>query len=187
MSDSRRELHDKFLKDRIVPLGLPINDEIATEIVEDLLLLEKQSTHEPITIYIHSPGGSVAAATAIIRTIENLEPKVCTLCAGQAHSMAAIILAAGSRGSRGAITDSVIAFSRISGGNRMMPETQSRLLQIEEELLETICRHSKMTKEQAAALFESGRYLSPPEARDLGIIDHIYQNPRLRTTSVWKP
>jgi ATP-dependent Clp protease protease subunit len=184
MKESAQRWEDKLLKDRLVTLGTPIDDRIATELIAKLLFLEKQSTQEPITLYIHSPGGSVAAGIAIIRTIETLQATVCTLCVRQAHSMAAIILAAGSRGSRGAMTDSIIAFSRISGGDRMMPETQSRLLQIEEELLEIICRHSRMTKEQAAALFDSSRNLSPPEARDLGIIDHIYQNPRLHTPSV---
>lgn len=174
MSESRPQWSDKFPKDRIVPLGTPINEEIGAEIIEKLLFLEKQSTDEPITIYIHSPGGSVAAGTAIIRTIETLKAKVCTHCAGQAHSLAAIILAAGSRGFRSASIDSIIAFSRVCGGTSTKLEMRQQLVEIEEELLETICRHSRMTKEQAVALFESNRKLSLREARDLGIIDRIY-------------
>lgn len=164
---------DKFLKDRIVTLGTPINDEIATELIAKLIFLEKQSA-DPITFYIHSPGGSVDAGIAIIRTIESLSPKVYTHCAGQAHALAAIILAAGSRGSRSASANSVIGFERVRAGTSMTAETDSHLLRIEEELIETTCRHSGMTKEQAAALFESSKSLNPPEARNLGIIDHIY-------------
>jgi ATP-dependent Clp protease protease subunit len=164
---------DKFLKERIVPLGTAIDKRIATDLIAKLLFLEKQSTHEPITLYIHSPGGSVAAGIAIIRTIETLGPKVCTLCVREAHSMAAIILAAGSPGARWATTNSAISFGRVSAGDSMTAEKQSHLVRMEEELIEITCRHTGMTKEQAAALFESGRYLSPQEARDLGIIDHI--------------
>src|SRR5689334_7988924 len=113
MGESLKPWEDKDLKERIVILGTPIDDEIATELIAKLLFLEKQSTQNAITFYINTPGGSATAGIAIIRTIESLAPKVCTHCVGQAHSLAAIILAAGSRGSRSAATDSVIAFSRV--------------------------------------------------------------------------
>lgn len=171
--DPHMPLNDKFLKDRVVLLGSPIDDEEAKQVIAKLLFLEKQSKEEPITLYINSPGGSASAGVSIIRTMESLQPTIRTHCIGQAHAMAAIILAAGSRGFRSAETNALITFSRVWAGTPVPPEKQMYLDRIEEDLISTTSRLTGLTKEQTVKLFDSSNSLNPSEARDLGIIDQV--------------
>ena len=90
-------------------LGSPINDQEAKEVIAKLTLLQSKSKHDPIKLYINSPGGSVTAGIAILDTMQSLEAPVHTICIGQAHSMAAIVLAAGSRGNRSAMANATIS------------------------------------------------------------------------------
>jgi ATP-dependent Clp protease protease subunit len=165
---------DQFPKDRSVLLGSPISDQEAARVIAQLLFLEKQSKDKPITLYINSPGGSVTAGIAILRTMESLQTKVYTHCIGQAHSMAAIILAAGSRGCRIAATNSAITFSRIRVGTSTPPEQRVQLDKMQRDLIATTSRLTGMTKEQTTELFDSEKTLSAQEARALGIIDEIH-------------
>src|SRR6266404_1416242 len=126
-NETKMPYSDKLLKERVVLLGLPISDEEATQVIAKLLFLQMQSKTAPITLFINSPGGSATAGLAIINTIESLKPEVRTSCIGQAHSMAAIILASGSPGSRSAMTNALIAFSEIVAQGEMTPDKQAHL------------------------------------------------------------
>jgi len=166
---------DKFLKDRIVFLGTPIDDKEAKTVIAKLLFLESLSAVQPITMYINSPGGSASAGLAILATMESLKPKLYTFCPGQAHSLAAIILASGTHGCRGAATDAIIAFSRVRAGEPMTPEKQIYLNRIETQLVVRTYRATGMLKHQIADLFQSERPLTSPEAKELGIIDDVFE------------
>jgi len=170
---SRMLSKDDYLKNRSVLLGTAIDDDEATRVIAYLLFLEKQSKDEPITLYINSPGGSATAGLAILRTMETLKPKIQTCCIGQAHSMAAIILAAGTHGFRSSNTNAVIAFSRLRAAQNMTPEKQIYFDRLEAELITTTSRLTGMTKEQTTKLFDSSEALTSNRARDLGIIDRI--------------
>lgn len=172
-TESQMTLDEKLLKDRTVLLGSPIDDAVATEVIAKLLFLEAQSKEKPITLYINSPGGSATAGIAIIRTVEALQPRIHTHCLGQAHSIAAIILAAGSHGYRSAATNAVISFSRVWSGTPSTPEKQKHLDRLENDLIENTTRLSGMTKEQTSKLFDSSEHIPSQQAIELGIIDHI--------------
>jgi ATP-dependent Clp protease, protease subunit len=164
---------EKLLKQRGILIGLPITDKEATEIIAKLLFLEQQSTNEPITIYINSPGGVVTAGIAILDTIELLKPKIYTVCKGHAHSLAAIILAAGSLGCRCAIPDAKISFSKVIAGSPVIPEKRAQTQRMERVLIDRTSRMTGMTRERTRSLFFTNQTLNAIEARDLGIIDEV--------------
>jgi ATP-dependent Clp protease protease subunit len=171
--ETRMPYSDKLLKERAILLGFPIDDQTAREVIARLLFLEKMASNAPVTLYINSPGGSVTAGLAIIETIESLKPEVRTCCIGQAHSIAAIILAAGSAGRRSAVTNALIAFSEIRAGGELTPEKQAHLERMKAALLDKTTNHTKMSLQQVSDLFASSRPLTPSEARSLGIIDFV--------------
>jgi ATP-dependent Clp protease, protease subunit len=171
--DSRMPANDKLLKHRIVLLSTVISDQEATQVIAKLLFLEMQSTDAPITLRINSPGGSATAGLAIIKTVESLRPKVQTHCIGEAHSIAAIILAAGTRGLRSAEINTIISFSPVLLASPPTTETQMYLNRLEGTLIGTTARLTGMTTDQTTVLFNSRKNLNPAEARDLGIIDQI--------------
>jgi ATP-dependent Clp protease protease subunit len=162
-----------MLQDRIVLLGTPIDDTVATYIIACLLFLEAQSKATPISLYINSPGGSVTAGVAILDTMRSLKPPVHTVCIGQANSMAAIILTAGVHGNRIALTNATIGFSEVTASGPMTPEKLDHLNKLQTILTDTVVQNTNMTTEQVHQFFSSGRLIPPTEARALGIIDTI--------------
>src|SRR5215469_1263349 len=143
---------------------MPIDDGTANDVIAKLLFLEMQSKTKPITLYINSPGGSASAGIAILRTLEALQPKVCTHCVGQAHSMAAIVLAAGTHGCRSAGANATITFSRVEVGGDITPEKLMHVKRIERDLIDATARFTGMTKMQVGRLFVSSQSLSASEA-----------------------
>ena len=166
-------LEDKLLQDRIIFLGTPIDDTVATQTIARLLFLEAQSKDTAISLYINSPGGSVTAGVAILDTMRSLKPPVHTVCIGQANSMAAIILTAGVHGNRIALTNATIGFSEVTASGPMTPEKLDHLNKLQTILTDTVVQNTNMTTEQVHQFFSSGRLIPPTEARALGIIDTI--------------
>ena len=166
---------DELLKQRGVLLSSEINEKEATEVIARLLFLQRQSTNTPIFLYINSPGGSVTSGLAIIQTIESLKPEVNTRCIGQAHSMAAIILASGSPGKRSAVTNAIIAFSEIVSVGPISPDKRVYLEKMKTALVEILLKRTRLSAAQLKDLFASSRPLTPAEARDAGIVDHIFE------------
>lgn len=164
---------DKLLKDRIVFLGSPISDEVGTEVIAKMLFLQSQSSNQPIALYINSPGGSVAAGLAILSTMETLAPKVHTVCVGQAHSMAAIILTCGSAGNRYAVTNAFITFSNVRTGDISDAEKQKQIERMQSVLVEKTMSATGLVKAKVEELFNSEEALTAAQAHDLNIIDQI--------------
>lgn len=165
---------DKSLQKRIVALDLPISDEDATVVIAKLLFLQSQSARDPITLAIDSPGGSVTACMAIIDTMQSLKPQVHTSCIGQAHGIATIILAAGSRGNRTAVSNATISFGILTIGSAtgsMDRDKQAEFERIIRILVNITSQITGMTTEKVRTLFASGEPLTTTKATRLGIID----------------
>lgn len=165
----------KYLQKRIVVLELLFSDEDATDVIAQLLFLQFQSSRDPITLAIDSPGGSVSAGMAIIDTMQSLEPQVHTRCIGQAHGMATIILAAGSRGNRAAVSNAKIAFGEFSSKGSMDRDKEAELERMTRILVNITSQMTGMTTEKVRNLFTSGNLSTATEATSLSIIDHVVE------------
>lgn len=164
---------NKFLNERIVLLGSPIDEQVAAETNAKLLLLEKESQVRPIRLLVNSPGGSVAASLSILKTIKALRPEVHTICVRQAHSTATIIVAAGTPGKRMATADAILSFSVAEAGGPIGPEKERQLQQATVDLVRDFAPMTRMTTNEVIDLFISRKEIRGEEARRLGIVDEV--------------
>lgn len=173
------DIYSRLLKDRIVFLGGPINDDVANVVVAQLLFLEMENPDADISLYINSPGGSVTAGMAIFDTMNYIKPHVRTVCIGMAASMGAFLLMAGQKGKRQALPNSEVMIHQPLGG----AEGQATDVVIRAEwLLNTKKRMNRLmaemtgqTPEKVAQDVERDYFMSAEEALSYGIIDEIYQ------------
>jgi ATP-dependent Clp protease, protease subunit len=174
------DIFSRLLMDRIIFLGSPINDDVANLIIAQLLFLEADDQDKDIYVYINSPGGSVYAGLAIYDTIQYLKAPVNTMCMGMAASMGALLLATGATGKRSALPNSRIMIHQPSGGSQGTAadiEIQAKeILYARERLNNILARHTGQTPEQIASDVERDRFMSPTEAKDYGIIDHVVEH-----------
>lgn len=171
------DLYSRMLRDRIVVLDSAIEDWTATMITGQLLFLEQMNPWEEISLYINSPGGLISAGLAIYDTMQFISCPVATLCMGQAASMAAVLLAAGAPGRRFSLPHSRIMIHQPHGGYtgqasdiQIHAQEIGRLKGI---LTEILARHSGMDTEELDQMLDRDTFLSPQEARGLGLIDGI--------------
>lgn len=171
------DIYSRLLKDRIVLLGLPVDDHISALVCAQLLFLESEDPEKEIFLYINSPGGSVTAGLAIYDTMQYISPPVSTLCMGQAASMGALLLCAGASGKRYALPNSRIMIHQPSGGFRGQAtdiDIQAReVLRLKEILNEIMGRHTGKTAEEIANYTERDNFMGAQEALDFGLIDRI--------------
>jgi len=171
------DIFSRLLMDRIVFLGSGINDEVANVVIAQLLFLEAENPERDINIYINSPGGSVQAGLAIYDTMQFLNAPVATICMGMAASMGAFLLAAGTKGKRRALPNSRIMIHQPSGGSYGSAsdiEIQAKeILYARERLNALLAHHSGQTLDQIADDVDRDRFMSPQEALEYGIIDHV--------------
>jgi ATP-dependent Clp protease protease subunit len=171
------DIFSRLLMDRIVFLGTPIDDNVANIIIAQLLFLEADDPEKDIYLYINSPGGSVYAGLAIYDTIQYMKAPVATMCMGLAASMGSLLLATGAPGKRSALPNSRIMIHQPSGGGSGTAadiEIQAReIIYARERLNEILARHTGQTVERIAADIDRDRFMSPEEAKDYGIIDHV--------------
>ncbi|HPP88403.1 MAG TPA: ATP-dependent Clp protease proteolytic subunit, partial [bacterium] len=164
-------------KDRIIFLGLEIDEAYANVIVAQLLFLESEDPEKDINIYINSPGGIVTAGLAIYDTIQYIRPEISTICVGQAASMAALILAAGAKGKRFSLPHSRIMIHQPLGGARGQAtdiEIQTReMLRIKKLLNEILAYHTGHDIAEIERDTDRDNYMTPEMAKDYGIIDEI--------------
>lgn len=169
--------YNKLFEERIIYLGVQVDDASANDIIAQLITLESQDPERDVTIYINSPGGSFTAFMAIYDTMQYIRPEIQTVCMGQAASAAAVLLAAGTPGKRLALPNARILLHQPSGG----AEGQSSDLEIQAQeimrmrgLLErVISQHTGRDEAQVRKEIERDKILTPEEARDYGIIDEI--------------
>jgi ATP-dependent Clp protease, protease subunit len=171
------DIYSRLLEDRIIFLGTEVNDMVANSIMAQLLFLDKSGHTQDIKMYINSPGGSVTAGLAIYDTMQLVEPDIATYCLGQCASMGALLLAAGSAGKRFALPNSRVMIHQPSAGARgtaMDMEIQiAETLNLKERLEGIMGHHCNKTAEEVAKATERDNFLSPEEAKDFGLIDHI--------------
>jgi ATP-dependent Clp protease, protease subunit len=171
------DIFSRLLMDRIVFLGTPIDDNVANIIIAQLLFLEAEDPEKDIYLYINSPGGSVYAGLAIYDTIQYMRAPVATMCMGLAASMGSLLLATGAEGKRSALPNSRIMIHQPSGGSHGTAtdiEIQAKeILYARERLNEILARHTGQTVERIAEDVDRDRFMSPVEAKEYGILDHV--------------
>jgi len=171
------DIYSRLLKERIVFLGLPIDDNVANLVVAQLLFLEAEDPKKDITLFINSPGGVVSSALAIYDTMQYIKPNVSTICIGMAASAAAILLAAGAKGKRYALPHSRIMIHQVMGGAEGPAkdiEIKTReILRIKEIVNNILAKHTGQPIEKIEKDADRDFYMSPEEAKDYGIIDQI--------------
>ena len=171
------DLYSRLLKDRIILLGTPINDEVANVIVAQMLFLESEDPDKGINIYINSPGGSVTAGLAIYDTMQYVKCPVSTICVGQAASMGALLLLAGSKGKRYALPNARIMIHQPLGGAQGQAtdiDIQAKeILRLKAYLNGLIVKHTSHNIERVEKDTERDYFMSAEDARQYGIIDEV--------------
>jgi len=181
------DIYSRLLKDRIVFLGVGIDDDVANLVIAQLLYLESEDPDKEIHFYINSPGGLVSAGLAIYDTMQYIKAPVSTYCMGQAASMAAILLAAGEKGKRHALPHSRILIHQPMGGfsgQATDVEIQAReILRLKEELNQILARHTGQPIERIERDTDRDYYMSGEQAHEYGLIDAVIQK---RPTAIKK-
>lgn len=171
------DIYSRLLRERIVFLVGPVNDQVANLVCAQLLFLESENPDKDIFLYINSPGGSVSAGLSIYDTMNFIKPEVSTLCMGMAASMGSFLLMAGAKGKRFALPNSRVMIHQPSGGAQGQAsdiEIQAReILKTREQLNRIYSERTGQPVEKIAADMERDTWLSPSEAKDYGLIDQV--------------
>lgn len=171
------DIYSRLLRERIVFLGFPVDDHIASLVIAQLLFLESEDPDKDIMLYINSPGGSVSAGLAIYDTMQYVKPKIATICIGMAASMAATLLAGGETGKRTALPHSKIMIHQPLGGTQGQTTDieiyTKEMLRTRDTLYNILANHTGKSYEQVKKDSDRDNFMSPEEAKDYGIIDNI--------------
>jgi ATP-dependent Clp protease, protease subunit len=171
------DLFSRLLKDRIIFLGSEVNDDVANIIIAQLLVLEGEDPDKEITMYINSPGGVITSGLAIYDTMQYVRCPVSTVCLGQAASMGAVLLAAGSKGRRRCLPNSRVMIHQPHGGARGQAtdiEIQAReILYVRARLNEILAKHTGVSIDRIQSDTERDRFLSAAEAKEYGLVDEV--------------
>jgi ATP-dependent Clp protease, protease subunit len=171
------DIYSRLLKERIVILGTPVDDQVANLIVAQLLHLESEDPDKDISIYINSPGGMVYAGLAIYDTMQYIKPDVSTICVGMAMSMGAILLLGGAEGKRFALPNSKIMIHQGSAGFQGTPADieihAKEVLSLRKRMAEIIAQHTKQSLEQVEKDIDRDRFMTAVDAQAYGIIDEV--------------
>ena len=174
------DIYSRLLKDRIIFLGSAMNDEIANLIIAQLLFLESEDPDKDINFYINSPGGLVTAGLAVYDTMQYIKPDITTVCIGQAASMGALLLTAGTKGKRYSLPNARILIHQPMGGFQGQAsdiEIQAKeILRMKDTLNKILVGHTGKALEQIQKDTDRDFFMSGEEARDYGIIDHVITN-----------
>ena len=173
------DIYSRLLRERIVFLVGPVNDQSANLVCAQLLFLESENPDKDIFLYINSPGGSVSAGLSIFDTMNFIKPDVSTLCMGMAASMGSFLLMAGAKGKRLALPNSKIMIHQPSGGAQGQAtdiEIQAReIIKTREQLNRLYAERTGQSVEKIASDMERDYFMSPSEARDYGLIDQVIE------------
>jgi ATP-dependent Clp protease, protease subunit len=171
------DIYSRLLKDRIIFLGTAMNDEVANLLIAQLLFLESEDPDKDINFYINSPGGLVTAGMAVYDTMQYIKPDITTVCIGQAASMGAILLTAGTNGKRYSLPNSRILIHQPMGGFQGQAsdiEIQAReILRMKETLNQILVKHTGKKMEQIQGDTDRDFFMTGEEAKEYGIIDHV--------------
>lgn len=171
------DIYSRLLKDRIIFLGAPIDDVFSNLIIAQLLFLEAEDPEKDINLYINSPGGSVTAGMGIYDTMQYVKPPITTICLGQAASMGALLLAAGTKGKRYALPNARVMIHQPMGGFQGQAteiDIHAReILKIRERLNQIMAEHTGQSLEKISQDTERDYFMSGTEAKDYGLIDEV--------------
>jgi ATP-dependent Clp protease protease subunit len=171
------DIYSRLLKDRIVFLGTPIDDDVANVVIAQLLFLESEDPDKDINLYINSPGGSVTSGLAIYDTMQYVKPQVSTICLGQAASMGAFLLSGGAAGKRFSVPNARIMIHQPMGGFQGQAtdiDIQAReILRLKARLNEILARHTKQPIERIEKDTERDYFMGAGEAKEYGLIDDV--------------
>lgn len=171
------DLYSRLLKERIIFVGTPIDDQVANSVVAQLLYLQSEDATKDIQMYINSPGGVIYAGLAIYDTMQWLRPDVSTFCMGMAMSMGAVLLAAGQKGKRYALPNSTVLIHQPLGGAEGQAAdieiTAREILRLRRNLYEILAKHTGQTLERIMQDSDRNYYLSAQQAVEYGLVDDV--------------
>jgi ATP-dependent Clp protease protease subunit len=174
------DIYSRLLKDRIIFLGSAMNDEVANLLIAQLLFLESEDPDKDINFYINSPGGMVTAGLAVYDTMQYIKPDIATVCIGQAASMGALLLTAGTQGKRYSLPNARILIHQPMGGFQGQAsdiEIQAKeILRMKEALNQILVQHTGKTMDSIQRDTDRDYFMSALEAKKYGIIDHVIAN-----------
>lgn len=174
------DIYSRLLKDRIIFLGSAMNDEVANLLIAQLLFLESEDPDKDINFYINSPGGLVTAGLAVYDTMQYIKPDIATVCIGQAASMGALLLTAGTHGKRYSLPNARILIHQPMGGFQGQAsdiEIQAKeMLRMKEALNQILVQHTGKTMDAIQRDTDRDYFMSALEAQSYGIIDHVIAN-----------
>jgi ATP-dependent Clp protease, protease subunit len=178
----RQDPYTKLFEDRIIFLGVQVDDASADDVMAQLLVLESQDPDRDIILYINSPGGSFTAMTALYDTMQFIKPQIQTVCLGQAASAAAVLLAAGQKGKRLALPNARVLIHQPAmegGGYAQASDIEihaNELIRMREWLEETLSRHSEKTVDEVRQDIERDKILTAEAAKDYGLVDQVLES-----------
>ena len=174
------DIYSRLLKERIVFIVGPINDNVASLITAQLLFLESEDPKKEISLYINSPGGLVTAGLGIYDTMQYIKPDVSTLCIGQAASMGSFLLAAGAKGKRFSLPNSRIMVHQPSAGFQGQATDieihANEVLSLKKRLIEIYSKHTNKSVDEIKSALERDNFMTPDNAKEFGLIDKVVVN-----------
>jgi ATP-dependent Clp protease, protease subunit len=178
------DIYSLLLKERIIFLGTPINDQVANLIVAQLLFLAREDPDKDINLYINSPGGVISAGLAIYDTIQLIQPEVSTICVGMAASMATVILCSGAKGKRYALPNATVHLHQAVGGAQGQAadiEIAAReIMRLQEKIRTILVKHTGQNMEKIAHDSDRDFYLTAEQAAEYGIVDDLLSGPAVK-------
>jgi len=171
------DIYSLLLKERIIMLGMPINDQVANVVIAQLLYLEREDPDKDISIYINCPGGIISAGLAIYDTMQLIRPDVSTICVGMAASMGTVLLCAGAKGKRYALPNATIHLHQAVGGAQGQAadiEIAAReIMRLQALLRNILIKHTGQTEEKVTHDTDRDFYLTPEQAVEYGLVDEV--------------
>jgi len=173
------DIYSRLLKERIIFLVGPVNDNVSTLVTAQLLFLESENPKKEISFYINSPGGLVTSGLGIYDTMQYIKPPVSTLCIGQASSMGSFLLAAGEKGKRFSLPNSRIMVHQPSAGYQGQATDieihAKEILALKKRLNQIYSKHTKKSEDEIKKALERDNFMTPNEAKDFGLIDEVVE------------
>ena len=171
------DIYSLLLRERIVMLGMPINDQVSNVIIAQLLYLEREDPDKDISLYIHCPGGIISAGLAIYDTMQLIRPDVSTICVGMAASMGTLLLCAGAKGKRYALPNATIHMHQAVGGAQGQASdiaiAAREIMRMQDLIRNIIAKHTGQSKEKITHDTDRDFYLTPEQALEYGIVDEV--------------
>jgi len=175
------DIYSLLLRERIIMLGTPINDQVANVIIAQLLFLEREDPDKDISLYIHSPGGIITSGLAIYDTMQLIKPDVSTICVGLAASMGTVLLCGGAKGKRYALPNSTIHMHQALGGAQGQAADiviqAKEITRLQDIIKDIFVQHTGQTPDKITTDMDRDYYLNPPQAVEYGIIDEVLAKP----------